>query len=178
MTKAFNDPTVDCCERDAADCDCPKFVATINTPGYLPEGDEPAVFDTAAAAWDYLADERKRAEDDCPEWPSDNVGDYSETRINLAAIAAWLSAGKPGNVHPACINADGTGVMYGLTPGYEGNHDQGKAYSVSLVIDCEHDQTREKVTCGACGRSWCDRCNPTHGPRCAFEYDHPAGING
>lgn len=21
--KAFNDPTVDCCERDAADCDCP-----------------------------------------------------------------------------------------------------------------------------------------------------------
>lgn len=22
-TKAFNDPTVDCCERDAADCDCP-----------------------------------------------------------------------------------------------------------------------------------------------------------
>jgi hypothetical protein len=35
-----------------------KFVATVNVPGYLPQEDEPAVFDTAREAWAYLRDER------------------------------------------------------------------------------------------------------------------------
>lgn len=133
MAKAFNDPTVDCCGRDAADCDCPKYVATINTPGYLPESDEPAVFDTAAEAWDYLADERKRAEDDYPEWPTGNGGDYSSTCTHLASIAAWLSAGRPGNAHFTGLSTEGAGVVFGLTPGYEGAHDLGLAYSVSVA---------------------------------------------
>lgn len=30
----------------------------------------------------------------------------------------------------------------------------------------------DTVTCGACGFKWCDRCNPTHGPRCWNEVNH------
>jgi hypothetical protein len=30
----------------------------------------------------------------------------------------------------------------------------------------------DTATCGACGRSWCDRCNPTPAARCLFEYEH------
>lgn len=26
----------------------------------------------------------------------------------------------------------------------------------------------DKTTCGKCGRSWCDRCDPTHGPLCPW----------
>lgn len=28
------------------------------------------------------------------------------------------------------------------------------------------------VTCGECGERWCERCQPTHGPRCHFEGEH------
>lgn len=28
------------------------------------------------------------------------------------------------------------------------------------------------VTCGECGKRWCERCQPTHGPRCHFEGEH------
>lgn len=37
-------------------------------------------------------------------------------------------------------------------------------------LECGHEA--ERVTCGACDRSWCDKCNPTHGPRCLFEHLH------
>lgn len=40
------------------------YVATINTPGYLPEDDEPWEFDTASQAWEYLAHERQMVEED------------------------------------------------------------------------------------------------------------------
>lgn len=37
-TKALNDPTVDCCERDAADCDCPdKPALTVGENGPYPQ---------------------------------------------------------------------------------------------------------------------------------------------
>lgn len=87
----------------------PKYVAIINTPGHLPES-EPAEFDTAQEAWDYLADERKRAEEEYPEWtdPYPMLPDIAEM-------------------------GDSTGIVYGSTPGYEGNHDLGVAYNVQLA---------------------------------------------
>jgi hypothetical protein len=94
-----------------------KYVATINTPGYLPEGDA-VVFDTAAEAWSYLADELRRTEDDMFEEGDDDA--FSETVDELDAKA---QAGS------------GEGVVYGDTPGYKGDHDLGKAYCVSLVSD-------------------------------------------
>lgn len=92
-----------------------KFIATVNVPGYLPMDDDPPVFDTAHAAWEYLAHERERAED----WAVDDgpfTGDYSKTVDDL-------------------LKANGTGVIYGSTPGYHGDHDLGLAYCVTLVED-------------------------------------------
>lgn len=141
------------------------YLATINIPGYLPMDDEPPTFDTARGAWEYLAEIRRGEEDAAlvtvDSGPSEDEP-YSSTVNDLDAKAQ--------------SGLETVGTVYGDTPGYEGSHDLGLAYSVTLAIECEHDMTREKVTCGACGRSWCDRCNPTHGPRCAYEYDHPAGI--
>lgn len=109
-----------------------RYVATINTPGYLPEGD-PAEFDTAREAWSYLAEERERAEDDHPDWsPEDAVGEYSETLQTLRYIASGEHEhGSPHEDYPT--NADGTGTVYGGTPGYDGSHDLGVAYRVSLA---------------------------------------------
>ena len=85
------------------------YVATINTPGYLPHA-EPAEFDTPAEAWQYLADDRREHED------SEGDGNYSETVDELDAKAA---AGA------------GPGVVYGNTPGYTGvGADLGFAYEV------------------------------------------------
>lgn len=153
------------------------YVATVNVPGYLPMDDDPPVFDTAKEAWQYLAEERERGEENYPDWEGDNgLGEYSSTLGTLRYIASGEY--EHGNLHEDTpTNPDGTGTVYGDTPGYDGSHDLGMAYSVSLAIECEHDLTREKVTCGACGRSWCDRCTGTHGPRCPFEYDHPAKLN-
>jgi hypothetical protein len=87
------------------------YLATENVPGYLPQDDDPPVFGTPAEAWEYLAGERRRGEDDTP-------GDvYSDTVDELEAAAASL----------------GEGTVYGATPGYDGDHDLGLAYSVTLV---------------------------------------------
>ena len=104
------------------------FVATINVPGYLPMDDEPPVFDTPAQAWEYLADERKRAEDDLPEWsdhecPDPNACGYTDTYAELAGLAG----------QGADALWDGTGSVTGDTPGYSGDHDLGLVYSVSAV---------------------------------------------
>lgn len=95
-----------------------KYVATINVPGYLPTDDDPPVFDTPAEAWQYLADERRRGEDDSGD------GVYSETVRELDTLAS--TAG----VTCKC-NGCSLGTVYGDTPGYEGDHDLGLAYSVS-----------------------------------------------
>jgi hypothetical protein len=40
-----------------------------------------------------------------------------------------------------------------------------------LILDhygtCDHG-AQEVTTCGACGRSWCDACDPAHGPLCPW----------
>ncbi len=107
------------------------YVAIVNVPGYLPMDDDPPVFDTAREAWQYLAGERERGEDDT------EGEQYSTTRDHLAAL------GYPGLVGSDAANwlarngldPDGTGTVYGATPGYEGDHDLGLAYSVELTED-------------------------------------------
>jgi len=103
------------------------YVATVNTPGYLPQDDDPPIFDTAREAWDYLADERKRHEDDATEY-----GEYDPYTGTVNVLercaegieAAWQDAG---------LDIDGTGTVYGDTPGYDGSHDLGLAYSVTYT---------------------------------------------
>jgi hypothetical protein len=107
------------------------FMATVNTPGYLPMEDDPPVFDTAQGAWSYLADEREREEDQAPD--DEPVGEYTET-LGYLRYAAGEDM-EPGNPHEDVpLNADGTGVIYGPTPGYDGDHDLGLAYCVTAVF--------------------------------------------
>lgn len=87
------------------------YVAIINTPGYLPEN-EPEEFETIAEAWGYLVEERKRQEDDFEE------DGYSNTYHRLVELSK--------DAEPEC------GSVYGNTPGYEGDHDQGLVYTVTI----------------------------------------------
>lgn len=124
-----------------------RFVATVNVPGYLPMSDDRPVFDTARAAWDYLAQDRERAEDDGVDEETD--APYSETHALLGALgtAAHWQDGAPmelGNIGP-----DGTGVIYGDTPGYDGSHDLGLAYCVTVATD-EDIAAEERCDCGHC----------------------------
>jgi len=94
------------------------YVATINVPGYLPES-EPVEFDTAQEAWRHLADERQLAEDDAQP---DAEGPYSATYDDLLDRAVQSTYQGP------VID-----TVYGPTPGYEGDHDLGLAYSVEYT---------------------------------------------
>jgi hypothetical protein len=96
-----------------------RYVATINVPGYLPMDDDPPVFDTAADAWGYLVAERERAEEDVA-YDDDEV---SDCLADLRRIAESASYGLR------------FGTAYGGTPGYEGEHDLGLAYSVMVAED-------------------------------------------
>lgn len=88
------------------------FIAIINVPGYLPMDDEPPIFDTAAEAWEYLWTER------LDNWSNYDYADY----MSDAALADME-------------HKDGIGTVYGNTPGYDGDHDLGLAYSVSVAED-------------------------------------------
>jgi hypothetical protein len=94
-----------------------KYLAFINIPGYLPEGDA-LVFDTPGEAWAWLADERKEAEESAYE-PGDDE-DYTET---VHALIERANAAEGSELY-------GPGTVYGETPGYDGSHDLGRAYSV------------------------------------------------
>lgn len=100
------------------------FTAIMNTPGYMPSSDdEPPIFEETPDAWGFLADERKRQEDDTD-------GDsYSSTYYTLSG---FMHTGH---------DAD---VLYGDTPDYDGDHDLGVAYS---VVQLETQATR----CPCCG---------------------------
>ncbi len=60
------------------------YTAIINTPGYLSEQDEVPTFDTAAEAWEYLAEERRQLEDG---WDAYEDQPYSRTYGDLIANA-------------------------------------------------------------------------------------------
>lgn len=103
------------------------FVATTNTPGYLPMDDDPPVFESARDAWRYLADERIRHEDDMAD---DTFKGFSATANTLEGIADGVL-----NRDDMGLDADWTGTIYGDTPGYDGDHDLGIAYSVTVTED-------------------------------------------
>lgn len=89
------------------------YTVIMNTPGYLPwDDDEPPVFDTAREAWSYLAEQRRSQEDDSTD--SDTYSDTVDT-LEMRAVNG------------------GDGTVYGSTPGYDGDHDLGVAYSVTEV---------------------------------------------
>lgn len=105
------------------------FQAIISTPGYLPMADAPARFETIKEAWQYLINDHERAclnsECPCPGTCSDPLS---------GALAQDL-----------------LGTVYLPTPGYDGDHDLGLAYTVAEV---EHaDYPHEPGTlydCPAC----------------------------
>lgn len=92
-----------------------QYVAIINVSGYLPMDDDPPVFDTAREAWQYLVSEVERAWDDFPE---DDNG---------AALEAHTQLHNTDQSQP--------GTIYAPTPGYDGDHDLGLAYSVEIAED-------------------------------------------
>lgn len=108
------------------------YVATTNVPGYSPMDDAPPVFDTAQEAWDWLAEQRERDEDNA-DYPENDPGqfEYTDTLATLRYIAS------PDHTHGALTedwptNRDGTGTVYGATPGRSDDdpHDLGLAYCV------------------------------------------------
>jgi hypothetical protein len=106
-----------------------KYVATINTPGYLPDSDEaPPTFDTPAEAWSYLAQEREDAESEAAE---DDSFVASDCLIHLRDVA------ERAEVKSIYVPEVTTGTIYGDTPGYEGDHDLGLAYSVEVAEEEE-----------------------------------------
>ena len=115
----------------------PRYLATINTPGYLPMDDDPPTFDTPREAWTYLADERREAEDSAFQ-PGDDA--------NFTATVNMLESLGDGTLSFEEIgDGDGTGSVGGVTPGYDGGHDLGLVYSVTIVEEeepvtwkCEH----------------------------------------
>lgn len=106
-----------------------QYVATINVPGYLPTDDEPPTFDTAREAWTYLLDERKLAEDESNTFSHPSLVKSTYTPV-VGILEAWVIAPQQGFPF-----ADWTGCVVGPTPGYDGDHDLGLAYSVELTSE-------------------------------------------
>lgn len=89
-----------------------KYLAIINVPGYMSEQDELPKFDTCSEAWEYLIEERKRDLDDPMSDEDDDVDDGALDEMYGRAEGEEL------------------GTVYGFTPGYDGDHDLGLAYTV------------------------------------------------
>lgn len=107
-----------------------QYVATINTPGYLPQDDDPPEFYTARGAWAFLADEREAVEESMGRrgsllsdtWEILNTLGSVDANGGYLTRAAFLAANG--------LAPDGTGTVHGPTPGYQDDRDLGVAYSV------------------------------------------------
>jgi hypothetical protein len=95
-----------------------QYVATVNTPGYLPEDDEPAVFETARDAWEYLAEEVER----------DAEMDPRPRNYDRAA-----------HMIQACI-ADPDGPLTGIWA-----HDDADPHDLGLVYSVDHYLPEEEI---------------------------------
>jgi hypothetical protein len=103
------------------------YLAFINIPGYLPEGDT-LVFDTPGEAWAWLADERKEAEEAMYE-PGDDE-DYSET---VGALIERANAAEGSELY-------GPGTVLGDTPGctaQQSIYDLGRVYGVGPISESD-----------------------------------------
>lgn len=109
------------------------YMATINTPGYLPEDDDPPVFDTASAAWAWLASERVRIEED--HEPGDYFDETDPDQYELSEVVDALQ-----EMAVTTTDSEALGVpdcVVGHTMGRRGDSmDLGVAYCVTPV---EHD---------------------------------------
>lgn len=103
----------------------PRYLATINVPGYMPMDDDPPTFDTAREAWAYLSDERIRDED----MDEDATG-YSSIVNTMESLGNGALSFEE---HDLCgVASDGTGTIWGLSCP-EKMHDLGLNYTVSIV---------------------------------------------
>lgn len=131
-----------------------RYVASIYIPGYLPMADEPYVTDTPVQAWEYLWKERERGEDGAVD--ADNT-EYSDTWSTLRYIASGEH--HHGNPYEDTLtNADGTGAVWGPTPGAESAHDLGLMYSVVEMPHAAYPHEPGRLSgCDACeSYCWCD----------------------
>lgn len=102
-----------------------RYVAVVSSPGYLPDTDSPPpTFESAAVAWTYLAEERRKAEEEASDGCSDDVCDPG---------CPWRSEAMLSDTFVELIEASETqqpGTVSGDTPGYHGDHDLGICYEV------------------------------------------------
>lgn len=120
-----------------------KFVAVVNTPGYMPDGDgAPATFDTAWQAWQYLISERNRHFDDMSDGELPTFGDNDDA---LQEMDGYSTDNEPG-------------VVYGTTPGYDGDHDLGLAYT---VVEAEASDSDLGYCKHGVLAAYCTKCPPT-----------------
>lgn len=102
------------------------YVATINTPGYLPMDDDPPVFETVAEAWNYLLDEYAMGWNDAEiDGDSDDALPESLGEVYRGTCQCLADAAR----------AEQPGCIYAPTPGREADdpHDLGLAYCVSIA---------------------------------------------
>lgn len=112
-----------------------QYIATISTPGYLPDSDEPPpVFDTATEAWTYLWEERQRHIEEAYDGEADPDGNpWGEDEcLDILGANVSCASGMHTEPYPGCL-PDGTGTVTGPTPGYDGDHDLGLAYTVTAA---------------------------------------------
>lgn len=131
----------------------PVYLAMINTPGYMPQADEPAWSDSARGAWGYLLGERMAEE----EQAADDESEFSGTVLALQYLAG--EDHMPGNPHEDWpTDGDGCGSIHGPTPGYDGDHDLGQAYTVTRVDHADYPHWPGYLPdCPACeARCHCD----------------------
>lgn len=114
------------------------YVATINVPGYLPNGDdEPAVFETAKEAWWYLYHERCEADwldVDLPALAEMLGEEHDHAHYTLCPVCSEVEDSETADELGRMAMANAPGTVYGPTPGYWGDHDLGLAYSVEEVL--------------------------------------------
>lgn len=97
------------------------FLATVNVPGFLPDNIDPPTFDTAREAWEYLAGERRNAEDSASEF----LGEFPGYSALVNTLESASNGTQADFANAGLDEIDGTGSVVG----------SGMAYSVTKVED-------------------------------------------
>lgn len=95
------------------------YVATVNIPGYLPQNDEPPVYDTIVEAWVGHADDRENDE-------AESACTYGTCG---KAVQMLRSMDRCGSVHLHSPRPDDDGSREAW------RHDLGLSYSVDYVAE-------------------------------------------
>ena len=157
----------------------PVYSAVINIPGYSPQADELATFETAREAWAYLAGERERDED-AAEYSEPDVREFEYSdEWDAMRLLGLLDENIDAETRDAylaeyALNSDGTGTVYADTPGYTGDHDQGLAYSVTAIPHADYPHEPGRLhDCRACEA----QCHCTEGSaQCVYSAGYHNGL--